>query len=91
MNMPFVFLLFTTVYLLLFPFVVTSATEGGWRLCFHPCLCLIDCEQNISKSCGRIWMKFGGELGYVTPTKLSDFGEDPYPDLRIFSVIFFYL
>ena len=50
-------------------------------------VCLFVCKQNISKSCGRIWTKFGEELGYVTPTKRLDFGEDPDLDQRTFKVI----
>ena len=46
-------------------------------------VCLFVFEQNISKSCGRIWTKFGGELGYVTRMKWLDFGEDLNPDLDL--------
>ena len=48
---------------------VTSATEGGGRLCFHPCLsvCLSVCEQDIS-SYGQICMKLVGKVGCVTRT-----------------------
>ena len=62
------------------------------HLVFTP-VCLFVCEQNISKCWGRIWTKFGGELGYVPRTKLLDFGEDPNPDLdpRIFKVILHFL
>uniref|UniRef100_A0A8C4QNA1 Latent-transforming growth factor beta-binding protein 1 n=1 Tax=Eptatretus burgeri TaxID=7764 RepID=A0A8C4QNA1_EPTBU len=68
---------------------VTSATEGRWKLCFHlPSVCLFVYEQNISKSCGRIRTKFGGELGNVTSTKLFDFVEDPNPDPIIFLHLF---
>ena len=50
------------MYLALF----TSATEGGWRLCFHHCLFV--CEQDISECCGRIWTEFGGQVGCVIMT-----------------------
>ena len=60
---------------------LTSATEGGWRLCFLPCLsvCLFVCEQHSSNICRRIWTKFGGELGNMTRTNWFDFSEDPSP------------
>ena len=38
-------------------FIFPSATEGGWRLCLHPCLFV--CQQDISKSC---WLDFGEDL-----------------------------
>ena len=70
--------------------IITSAIEGGRRLCFHPCLsvCLF-VWADISKSCGWIWTKFDGQVGYVTRTNWFDFGEDPNPDpdSRIFQVI----
>ena len=37
------------------------------------------CEQVISKSYGRIWMKFGGQVECATMPNCSNFGE--YPDL----------
>ena len=49
--------------------IFTSTTEGGRRLCFHPCLsvCLLFvCEQDISKSYELIQMKLGGRVRYVT-------------------------
>ena len=49
----------------------------------RPQVCLFACEQNNSKSCGRIWTKFCGELGYVTRTTLLDFSEDPNLDLDL--------
>ena len=49
-------------------------------------VCLSVCEQAISKSCGRIQKKFGGQFGCVTRTKWLDFGEDPGPDSRILKV-----
>ena len=52
--------------------IVTSATEGV-------------CEQDISKSCGWIRTKLGGQVEFVTRTSRFDFGEDPDP--RIFQVI----
>ena len=40
---------------------VTSATEGGLRLFSPWSVCLSVCEQDISKSCGWIQTKFGGQ------------------------------
>ena len=68
--------------------LVTSATESGRRLCFHPmsvCLFGSVCEQDISKGNRRIQMKLGGEVARVTRTKCLNFGEDPDPDKRIFN------
>ena len=49
------------------------------------------CEQDISKSCRRIWTQFGGQVGCVTRMNCLDFGEDQDPDLdptlTIFRVI----
>jgi len=45
----------------------------------------------LSKSCGRIQTKLGGQVGCaVTRTKWFDFGEDPNlnPDMRIFKFFF---
>ena len=44
------------------------------------------CEHDISKSCGRIRTKLGGQVVCVTRKNLFDFGEDPDPDpvTRIF-------
>ena len=50
-------------------------------------VCLFVCEQDISKSYGRIGTKSSKQFGCVTKTNLFDFGEDPDsdPDRRIFS------
>ena len=65
------------------PELITSATEGGRRLCFHSSLavCSSVCVQDISKCCGRIRMKLGGHIGRVTRLNVLDFSEDPDPDL----------
>ena len=73
--------------------VVTSATTGGWRLCFHLYLpvCLFVCfsmSKNIPKSYEWIWTKLGGKVGCVTRMSWFDFGEDPDPDLDLDTIIF---
>ena len=37
-------------------------------------------EEDISKSCERIRMKLGGQVGCVAWTNCLDFGEDLNPD-----------
>ena len=66
--------------------VITYVTEGGWRLCFHPpvCLSVYVCDQVSPKCCAWIRTKFGGELGYVARTTWLYFGEDLDPGPRIF-------
>ena len=53
-------------------------------------VCLYVSEQDISKDCGRIQTKFGGQVGYVTRTSILDFGEelDLEPDMIIFKRFF---
>ena len=43
-------------------------------------VCLFACVQDISKSWGRIWVKFCGQVQCVKRTKWLDFCEDPDPD-----------
>ena len=48
------------------------------------CLSVYRISQKVVQ---RIWMKFCGQVRCVTRTNRLDFGEDPDPDLIIFSVI----
>ena len=45
------------------------------------------CEQDISKGCGRIQTKFGGQAGCVTWTNWLDFGEEHNLIRELFKVI----
>ena len=44
-------------------------------------VCMFICVQGISKSCGWIWTKHGGQVGCAARTNLFDLGEDSNPDL----------
>ena len=53
------------------------------RYVFAP-ICLVSvCEQDISKSCGRIRTTLAGKVGHVTRMNRFDF-QDPDPDTSIF-------
>ena len=79
---------------IMFPCFTLLPRHGVWMEVMFSllsvCLCLFVCVQDISKSCGWIRTKSGGEVGCVTRTKWLDFGEDPNLDPIIFFLKWFF-
>ena len=56
--------------------------EGGYVFTHQ-----LVCEQDISKSYGRMWTKIDEQVGCVPRANRLDLGEDLDPDAGIFKVI----
>ena len=63
-------------------FIYLLRPPGGYTiesvyLFIYLFICLSVCQQNYSKTTGRIFMKFSGEVDMGHGTNLLNFGDDP--------------